>query len=730
MGEALDDPTTAIKCAQMIAASHGRWDPRAVLRAVDRIDELTQRTRWEEGLELVHFGRGGVHITLKNFDLARSEYEELIRLGELHGNPRTVEYAMMNLADIAFSEARYGEAVKWFRKVGANARTDSFVAGLVEIGEVDEAESMVRSLEATSLAPTACALLSAHLSAVELRRGNVRPAIDAANEALDRASTRGPAIDPARGLSENAVAMIAMTNRARAFRLAGSLHEAERDMRSVVEMVEDRREAVGGDALTRALASRDQLAMHVELVELLVEQQRIEEALAMAELMKARGLRYAIGSGRIDVSASMSDAERAREAALEQEVVTLNRELLRARRTAGEDLEERLAIARRELDAFRAEMRVKYPAVGRGRAEEDATLALPANAASLAAIEYVVAKKQVIAFVITRDGVHAERLPIAKEQLARESREVAELAAARSPAYRTAAARLYASLLAPLEKHLRGATTLAIIPDGVLWAVPFHALVTPGGAAVIDRRAIFYAHSLALLSAPAVTSTARSRLLALGNPSIGAGPRARLRAMVPGVQLGPLVEAEEEVRSLASMYPARATYFRGDAREAVFKDEAPNYGIIHIAAHAIVNDRAPMYSAIVLAPSGNETDDGLLEAREVVDLPLNAELAVLSACETARGQVNAGEGMIGLPWAFFVAGCPTTIVSQWKAESASTAALMVDLHTRLRAGATVAEALRGAQLAVRKRREYSHPFYWAPFVAIGAAAQAAATESP
>lgn len=76
--------------------------------------------------------------------------------------------------------------------------------------------------------------------------------------------------------------------------------------------------------------------------------------------------------------------------------------------------------------------------------------------------------------------------------------------------------------------------------------------------------------------------------------------------------------------------------------------------------------------------------------------------------------------MVGLSRAFSAAGCPTTLVSQWRAESKATSKLMVELHRRLRAGDTTAEALRAAQLAVRRTDEYRHPFYWAPFVAVGA----------
>jgi CHAT domain-containing protein len=107
-------------------------------------------------------------------------------------------------------------------------------------------------------------------------------------------------------------------------------------------------------------------------------------------------------------------------------------------------------------------------------------------------------------------------------------------------------------------------------------------------------------------------------------------------------------------------------------------------------------------------------------------LDLNAELVVLSGCDTARGRVGAGEGVIGLTWALFVAGSPTTVVSQWSVDSASTTRLMAEFHRLYTSGLedsrprlSKAEALRQASLELLQDSEYRHPFYWAGFVAVG-----------
>ena len=99
---------------------------------------------------------------------------------------------------------------------------------------------------------------------------------------------------------------------------------------------------------------------------------------------------------------------------------------------------------------------------------------------------------------------------------------------------------------------------------------------------------------------------------------------------------------------------------------------------MHFATHALFNDAAPLLGGVVLAqPPPGSTEDGVLTARELLTLPLSAEMVVLSACNTARGATRSGEGMVGLTWALFVAGVPTQVVSQWSVDDAATARVTV-----------------------------------------------------
>jgi CHAT domain-containing protein/Tfp pilus assembly protein PilF len=198
-------------------------------------------------------------------------------------------------------------------------------------------------------------------------------------------------------------------------------------------------------------------------------------------------------------------------------------------------------------------------------------------------------------------------------------------------------------------------------------------------------------------------------------------PDARtLPELVRGKHLAPLPGTQAEADALAKLFPDAAIYTGAKAQEQVVKQEAGKYRYLHFATHGFCNDTDPMLSSIVLAapPKGSD-DDGFLTAREIAELSLNAELVVLSACNTARGEERSGEGVIGLSWALLAAGCPSEVVSQWSVSDASTATLMAEFYAGLKAGKGKAAALQAAGKKLRANGNHSHPYYWAPFILLG-----------
>lgn len=357
-------------------------------------------------------------------------------------------------------------------------------------------------------------------------------------------------------------------------------------------------------------------------------------------------------------------------------------------------------------------------------------------------LEYVVTDEKTYLFVLTSGSdttrgtvkLQSHTLAITRKDLAEHVTSFRQQIAKRDLTFRPTSRKLYDLLLSPARAELKGKPTLVIVPDGPLWELPFQALQDTSGRDLIEDHALSYAPSLTVLREMSrlrkkKVDASSTRLLAMGNPFLGKATVERLKMERRDEQLDPLPEAEREVKTLAQLYGAGQSkvYIGADAREDRLKSEAGRFSVLHLATHGILNDASPMYSQVVLAQSAEGAgEDGLLEAWEIMKLDLHADLVVLSACETGRGRVGAGEGMIGLTWALFVAGSPTTLVSQWKVESASTTELMLEFHRNLRRGikdtrqrVSTAKALQDAAFKVLRRSEYRHPFYWAGFVVVG-----------
>lgn len=428
-----------------------------------------------------------------------------------------------------------------------------------------------------------------------------------------------------------------------------------------------------------------------------------------------------------------------------------------------------MAATRREMAALRAQLFAAHPELRlvRGEAQMPALADLGAAIldASTIVLAYTVTTDRAWLFELTAPAaaaassggaspritpapalrVHA--LPVNVTTLAARVQRFREALATRNLDFVAEARALYGDLLGPAAEACKGKRRVILVPDGALWDLPFQALQTPNRRFLIEEAAVAYAPSLTFLyerhmharerTMPAAPpSASRDRpmaarpagepleLLALGNPTLTAAE---------ATTFPPLPHAEDQVRRLAALYPPEhgTTLVGAAAREARVKRDAGRYRILHFATHGVLDDGNALYSALLLAGDTGDADgtaeDGRLEARELMDIPLAADLVVLSACETARGRIGAGEGVLGLSWAILLAGSASTVVSQWKVGDESTSQLMVALHRHLRqtpgarGASDVAGALRGAALQVMRDTRYRHPFYWAGFRVVGAA---------
>jgi len=255
------------------------------------------------------------------------------------------------------------------------------------------------------------------------------------------------------------------------------------------------------------------------------------------------------------------------------------------------------------------------------------------------------------------------------------------------------------------------------IPQGSLFQVPFGALQDASGTYLIQKHTILTAPSIQVLDLTrqqrqklAQKPVNSSRALVLGNPTM---PSVSSYPGEPKQQLSALPGAEAEARAIAPLLNTQAiTGAQGTKAQIVQK--MPQASIIHLATHGLLDDVRGLGSAIALAPSGS--DDGLLTAEEIFDMKLQANLVVLSACNTGFGRIT-GDGVIGLSRALISAGVPSVIVSLWAVPDAPTSELMQSFYQNLQKNQNKAQALRQAMLTTMKT--HPGPRNWAAFTLIG-----------
>jgi CHAT domain-containing protein len=312
-------------------------------------------------------------------------------------------------------------------------------------------------------------------------------------------------------------------------------------------------------------------------------------------------------------------------------------------------------------------------------------------------------------------------LPINVDELCQKVNKFHSMLAERHPNHRALSRELYQLLIEPIAKELQNIRTVCIVPDSFLWTLPFQALTTKHRNYLIEQYALYYAPSLSVLhemndrSRQTITN---GSLIAFGNPVIGRDEKLNQ-------DLCPLPEAETEVAEVAAAgrFKGKKVFVGREADEKTFKALAPAYTTIHLATHGVLDNRDPLYSHLLLTKTeGDVENDGSLEAREIMNMQLNADLAVLSACETGNGRISPGEGVIGMSWAFFVAGTRSMVVSQWRVNSTSTSQLMKSFYQALANQPhhrDKSQALREASGRLLRDPRYRHPFYWAGFVFVG-----------
>jgi LPXTG-motif cell wall-anchored protein len=480
-------------------------------------------------------------------------------------------------------------------------------------------------------------------------------------------------------------------------------------------------------------------------------------AFRFAELNKSVLLYNSVQTERAYVFGGLPDSLVLKEKSLQEEKVSLKAALLeQLPPKEAKTLQRELSGVNLDLNAFKQQIQEAYPKYSQFKYQqpkislESLTTALDPETALL---EYVVSDSFVHIFYIDQQSLEMHRSNIPKEELTSAINKLHSVLSGYQflstepkmshQVYTEQAHWLYQQLIAPVLSNKTGIKKLVIITDGELGHLPFEVFLVEGANQEYDYKklhylindyTISYAYSASLFE-DAIKNAAtqenkahsfygKHQMLVLAG-AYEAKKDSELTYLLPAYQslrkdLKPIEGAKKEVEILSNIFEGE--FLWGDAaNEHFFKQNAKDYGIIHLAMHGVLNRKSPALSALAFTENGDSLENNFLQAYEISQMDLNAKLVVLSACETGYGEFEEGNGIASLARSFMYAGVPSLIVSLWQVNDESTAFIMRGFYNYLKQGLNKDEALRLAKLDFLQQAIgfSTHPAFWSPFIQLG-----------
>lgn len=678
---------------------------------------------------------GVVHRRLGDYDAAVEAYQRAIEIAREVDNAEWLADAYNNLGVVLAYADRYDRAATYYRRAleqfqsiesarGTLDATLNIADSYFELEDYEQAEAFGRDAlaQADSVGdPIRQSRALGTLAGVFARSGRVQES----NDTFDRLLVM------AHSMSMPEMVAGALIQRAEFEVERGEAESAIRNYQLAFETLERTRGAQDTDE-DRAGYLAQQRYAYEDFTHFLARQYAtdpdgpyLDLAFEYAERGKARSFLELLAEALADVQQGIDPELRERQSLLMAAIANA-----RQAASAGGDKSE-LESLEASYDQLKRDIRVsnpryadlQYPSparlsdVQKDLLDEDTVL-----------LEYAVGDSSTTLIAVTQDGASLFTLP--GRAAIQERVELLRFALTNpeqveADAYGSSAHALYQMLIEPARDLTGRVSRLVVVPDGVLHYIPFEALVTDSISGVgfgelpylVDTHVVSYAPSASVLlqlhGAPNTeVQDSRRALLAVGDPVFS-----------PESRLARLPYSGAEVSAIADMFDAGQAdvLMTESASESSVKIALgkQGYRYVHFATHGIVNEDRPDFSGIAFALGGS-TDDGFLQAAEIFDLRIDADMVVLSACETGLGQMVRGEGLVGLTRAFMYAGTPSVVVSLWSVADESTSSLMQLFYAGLASG----DGSRDAALTQAKRRMiadgvFSHPFQWAPFVLVG-----------
>ncbi len=489
-----------------------------------------------------------------------------------------------------------------------------------------------------------------------------------------------------------------LSNLGLAFYKSGNLPESEKKLYAGIEVWESLREKLGNNDSYKVSIFEEQARTYRTLQEVLIAQNKTKEALEISERGRSRAFVELLNSrlsgkniGQIPEKPTLSllqQIAKKQNATLVEYSIIYNEFKIQGKQEEAKESELYIWVIKPtgEVTFRKADLKPLWQ-------KENTTL-----------------EKLVIT---SRDSIHAISTAFRGGIIPRENADKSKA--------KQKFQQLHKLLIEPIADLLPKQETekVIFIPQSSLFLVPFAALQDANGKYLIEKHTILTSPSIQVLD---LTRKQKQRTgtkpiegkdtLIVGNPTM---PFLAPKIGETPQQLIPLPGAEIEAVAISKLLKTEPLIGK-KATESIVVKRLPQARFVHLATHGLFDDIQGLNSGIALTPSGK--DDGLLTASEILDLKLNAELVVLSACDTGRGRLT-GDGVIGLSRSLISAGVPSVLVSLWSVPDAPTALLMTEFYQNLQKGSDKAQALRQAMLTTMKTNP--NPVDWAAFTLIGEA---------
>lgn len=692
--------------------------------------------------------------------------EILLQALSIQGSPRNKGFALLSLAWAAIGADQPREAGDLAESALTLAREtadreiealslEALGAARLKAGDLAAAEtSLTQALDIFQQLGRIVRVISAQelLGQAQATRG----AADAARASLERSLSLANRIGRV-DIEPQILAEIARLERER------NPEEAHRRITAALERHERFRSRLPGEGLRRShfTSVHEAYGLYVDILMRLERQQPGKgfgaRALEAAEQSRARSLLELLEQARIDVRegdpALLAEEERLR--------FELNSLGYKRSKLSPEESPEEAQEVRKRIDSTAAELQILDARLQAGSARYSALRRPDLRVSEIQALldgetvllEYALGEPRSYLWLVTPESLSFFELP-GRGEIEALARRVHEHLRSPNPSAteREDLARLGQLLLAPVLDRLTG-QRMVVVPDGALQYLPFSALPVPGGdgagtVPLIVRHEAVTLPSAAVLREIRRAHAERERLPAgvaiLADPVYdGIDPRVRRAAAPAPPPADPVADALRSLRDPVREGLERLSWSRREAeqiaaaatgrdvllalgfeatRDLAASPGLGRYRILHFATHGFLDTAHPELSGLAFSQVDEHGNllDGFLRLQDVYRLRLNADLVVLSGCETALGKHLRGEGLVGLSHGFLHAGASQVVSSLWPVRDRATAELMERFYRAMfKDGLRAPAALRQAQIEMWNQRQWRDPYYWAAFVAQG-----------